>query len=98
MPFFSSGISRKIGGETIGYTKLVCSQKERKEKPINAMVRPCEALGHALISEAPVVAHSPTSQALANKSIQLYELSSRASFTLANSSEHLFSKTGNLSD
>lgn len=35
MPFFSSGVSRKISGEAIADTKLVCSQRECKEKQIN---------------------------------------------------------------
>lgn len=90
MLFFSAGISGEVGDEAIRYRKLVCSQKECREKQIR--LQAC-----ALVSEAPIAAHFPT-QALAIKS-QFCELTSWSPlflFILRSFGEYLFSQTGNL--
>ena len=91
MLFFSRGISGEVGNEAIRYRKLVCSQKECKEKQIRLQA-------YALVSAAPVAAHFPA-QALVIKSLQFCELTSWSPsflFIVRNLGEYLFSKTGSL--
>lgn len=91
MLFFSAGISGEVGDDAIRYRKLVCSQKECKEKRIR--LQAC-----ALVSEVTVAAHLPT-PALVIKFLQFCELASWSPlflFILRSSGEYLFSQTGNL--
>lgn len=87
MPCFSRGICRKIGDEATGYTKRVCSQKERKEKQIYGKALWGSGLGSKLASLfLKLCVVNPFSSVNFPPSL----------FTLANSSECLFSQTGNL--